>query len=240
MGEPRVAVMVDGDNISPTYAKRILGEAVKLGKVDLARVYASGLQPTDWFSMAGYRPMFAGAGKNATDILLSIDALEIALDGKFNSFVIASSDGDFSHLAHRMKERGLHVLGIGEQKAPQSFRQACSKFVVMQKPKPAAKKAAQQPCKTIEVPTPLKNDQVIFSDLDKNVHDAIRIHGDAGSKMAIAKLGARMNVSYTVLAADIPSKNWTKYLKSRPDLYSIRRKGDDDFVHVNSASLTPH
>lgn len=56
----RIAVMVDGDNVSPVHAARILAAATKLGRVDVARVYASGAQPTDWFGVAGYRAMKSG------------------------------------------------------------------------------------------------------------------------------------------------------------------------------------
>jgi uncharacterized LabA/DUF88 family protein len=108
---PRIAVLVDGDNISAKHSSQVILLAEKLGRVDVARVYAAGNQQSDWLTTPGYRLMHAGAGKNSTDLLLCIDAMELALIGGLESFVIATSDGDFSHIAQRLRERGLHVLG---------------------------------------------------------------------------------------------------------------------------------
>ncbi|MEZ5723187.1 MAG: NYN domain-containing protein [Paracoccaceae bacterium] len=79
--------------------------------------------------MPGIRFVHAGTGKNAADLLLSIDAVELALREGYEMFVIASSDGDFSHLAIRLRETGHLVVGCGVATAPARFRTACSRFV---------------------------------------------------------------------------------------------------------------
>ena len=67
-------------------------------------------------------------GKNATDSTLIIDAMDILYTGNVDGFCIVSSDGDFTRLASRLKESGMDVIGMGENKTPRSFRAACSVF----------------------------------------------------------------------------------------------------------------
>lgn len=68
-------------------------------------------------------------GKNASDITLVIDAMDLLHSGRFDGFYLVSSDSDFTRLAARIREQGVDVFGFGEQKTPESFRQACRRFV---------------------------------------------------------------------------------------------------------------
>src|SRR3546814_2590807 len=68
-------------------------------------------------------------GKNASDIALVIDAMDLMHSGRFDGFCLVSSDSDFTRLAARIREQGIAVYGFGEQKTPQSFRHACKRFV---------------------------------------------------------------------------------------------------------------
>src|SRR4029078_7840667 len=68
-------------------------------------------------------------GKNASDIALVIDAMDLLHSGRFDGFCLVSSDSDFTRLAARIREQGIDVYGFGEQKTPESFRQACRRFV---------------------------------------------------------------------------------------------------------------
>ena len=68
-------------------------------------------------------------GKNATDSSLIIDAMDLMYTRRFDGFCLISSESDFTGLAMRLREEGLTVLGFGEQKTPEAFRNACHKFV---------------------------------------------------------------------------------------------------------------
>jgi hypothetical protein len=68
-------------------------------------------------------------GKNSTDITLVIDAMDLMHSGRFDGFCLVSSDSDFTRLAARIREQGIDVYGIGQQKTPPSFRQACTRFI---------------------------------------------------------------------------------------------------------------
>lgn len=210
----RIAVLVDGDNVSPNHSTRVISEATKLGRVDVARVYAAANRPSDWLVAPGYRLMHAGAGKNAADLLLSIDAMELALVGGLETFVIATSDGDFSHLAQRLRERGMHVLGLGEEKAPMGFRLACTEFALL----PTLKKPANVAA------TPVAGNG---SELDRNIRSMIALHSQKGRGMRIADLGRLMHTTHGTQMSTYPEGNWRTYLSKRPTLYQIDPRGPE-------------
>lgn len=222
----RVAVMVDGDNIGAAYADQIRKAATPLGCRNVMRVYHAGTQPCDWLSTAGYRSFVAGAGKNAADILLCIDAIEIAMQGQIDTFVIATSDGDFSHLAHRLRERGLHVLGLGEEKAPPSFRLACSNFLTL-KSKAIAEPVTAEP--TGE-----------FSDFDQKIRCMIANHSKNGKGMRIVELAPKMSVLHGTRIGALPEKTWRSYLSKRPTLYDIDPRGPDAMVRYKTTGFIAH
>ncbi|AOF93373.1 NYN domain protein (plasmid) [Sinorhizobium sp. RAC02] len=77
-------------------------------------------------------------GKNASDITLVIDAMDLLHSGRSDGFCLVSSDSDFTRLAARIREQGADVFGFGEQKTPESFRQACRRFVYTENLLPSA------------------------------------------------------------------------------------------------------
>jgi uncharacterized LabA/DUF88 family protein len=136
-----IAILVDGDNASP--AK--LGEAVKLasqyGNTLVKRIYADWTKTgmTKWkdpakeYSFRLVEALSYIKGKNATDIALTIDAMDLLHTGTVQGFCIVSSDSDYTLLAQRIREAGLLVLGYGESKTPVPFVNSCKKFVYSDK-----------------------------------------------------------------------------------------------------------
>lgn len=88
--------------------------------------------------MPDYRLVHSGSAKNAADILIAPDAVDLRLSGKIDTFLIASSDGDFTHLATRLREYETKAVGIGQVKAPAVYRAACSAFLEMKPLAPAS------------------------------------------------------------------------------------------------------
>lgn len=214
----RVAVLVDGDNVSASYAGQILTQAEKLGRVDVARVYADAGRSSEWHTTPEYRLIHSGNGKNASDLLLAIDAMEIALTRDIETFLIATSDGDFTHLAVRLRECGHYVLGMGENKAPQIFRKTCSNFVTFAaNPKRAANGNGNT--------SPPE-----FTELDHKIRDMIAQHSKNGSGMQIAALGQKMYAVHGTRISNKPDQRWRTYLANRPELYDLDRKGPDAMV----------
>lgn len=152
--QPLLAVLIDADNIPAKHAKTILKEVARYGEPALRRVYgdwsSDRLKP--WRSevkelgLVSQQETSNTTGKNASDIGLVIDAMDILHSGRFDGFVIVSSDSDFTALANRLREDGVQVIGVGETKAPVSLRNVCNRFILIEnlldpeeKEKPAAK-----------------------------------------------------------------------------------------------------
>lgn len=134
---PRLAVLIDADNTSAKISDGLFEEVAKIGEASVRRIYGdfSGTRLKAWADVLAKHAIvpqqqFAyTAGKNASDITLVIDAMDLLHSGRFDGFCLVSSDSDFTRLASRIREQGLDVFGFGEQKTPESFRQACRRFI---------------------------------------------------------------------------------------------------------------
>ena len=135
-----LAVLIDADNIPARYADDILHEVTKYGEPALRRVYGdwSSAALGNWkkavveLGMVANQETANTTGKNASDIGLVIDAMDILYTGRFDGFVLVSSDSDFTALANRLRENGVEVIGIGESKAPVSLRNVCNRFILIE------------------------------------------------------------------------------------------------------------
>ena len=135
-----LAVLIDADNVPARHAAAILKEITSFGEPALKRVYGdwSSTALTAWkeqardLGMVMHQQSANTKGKNASDIGLVIDAMDILHGGKFNGFVLVSSDSDFTRLASRIREDGLQVIGVGEEKTPESLRKVCNRFLFIE------------------------------------------------------------------------------------------------------------
>lgn len=140
MENKRFAILIDTDNISAKYISAIMDEMTKHGIVTYRRAYGdwTSTQAKGWKtklmenSITPMQQFCNTVGKNATDSTLIIDAMDILYTGNVDGFCIVSSDGDFTRLASRLRESGMAVVGMGEEKTPRSFRTACSQFTVLE------------------------------------------------------------------------------------------------------------
>ena len=158
----RLAVLIDGDNAPRDCLKSIMEEIAIYGTPMIKRIYGDwashGL--TSWKNTllenaVTPKQQFAyTTGKNATDSAMIIDAMDILYTGKTDGFVLVSSDSDFTPLAIRLRESGMYVIGIGEEKTPKAFVQACDKFirieVIRDRYKKPAKSAASKTAEKAE------------------------------------------------------------------------------------------
>jgi uncharacterized LabA/DUF88 family protein len=148
---PRLAVLIDADNTSARIAPGLFEEIAKIGEASVRRIYGDFSTHrlkawTDVLSMHAIMPHqnFAyTSGKNASDIALVIDAMDLLHSGRFDGFCLVSSDSDFTRVAARIREHGVDVYGFGEQKTPESFRQACRRFIYTENLLPEAPKPDQ-------------------------------------------------------------------------------------------------
>jgi Fe-S-cluster formation regulator IscX/YfhJ len=140
LNDPRLAVLIDADNIPHSNVKGMLEEIAKYGTPTFKRIYGDWTRP----SISGWKSVLLEnaitpvqqygytKGKNSTDSAMIIDAMDILYSGKVDGFCLVSSDSDFTRLATRLREAGMKVIGIGERKTPSPFIIACDKFIYLE------------------------------------------------------------------------------------------------------------
>ena len=153
----RIALLIDADNVSHTKVGAMLAELAKYGTANIRRAYgdwgSAGLK--GWkaklheFAIRPIQQFSYSTGKNATDIALVIDAMELLYTQKLDAFCIASSDADFTPLVMQLKANGHDVYGFGERKTPDPFVNACTTFLYLDGlgASPAATPIADPPAK---------------------------------------------------------------------------------------------
>jgi len=142
---PRLAVLIDADNASAKIVDGLFEEIAKIGEASVRRIYGdfSSTRMKAWADTLARHAIIPQqqfaytTGKNASDITLVIDAMDLLHSGRFDGFCLVSSDSDFTRLASRIREQGVDVYGFGEQKTPESFRQACRRFIYTENLLPA-------------------------------------------------------------------------------------------------------
>ena len=132
-----IALLIDADNTTPRGIDPVLTVLAELGQVNIRRAYgnwakrslASWSKLTNRYGIAPQQQFDLTKGKNATDMAMTIDAVDLLYQGKVDGFGIMSSDSDFTPLVTRLRQDGLQVYGFGSAKAPEAFRTACSRFI---------------------------------------------------------------------------------------------------------------
>src|SRR6476620_7449887 len=134
--EANIALLIDADNASPDHLDDVLLVLGELGTINIRRAYGNWAKASlkGWGQLTGAHSIIpmqqfdVVKGKSATDMRMTIDAMDLLYRGRVDGFGIMSSDSDFLPLAQRIREDGLQVYGFGTAKTPLSFQQACSRF----------------------------------------------------------------------------------------------------------------
>lgn len=219
---PRVALLVDGENVSHTLSVRIILKAQSIGDLAIMRVYGNAAQIPGWDKAARFRLIHSGTGKNATDMLLTIEAMALAYSGGAEIFCIASSDRDYSHLVLHLREKGHQVIGMGEAKAEMAYRKAFARWEDLTPSAPVA--VAPKPAPPVAPKAKKLDDQIA------------EILQQEGGALPISRLGARMHSAHGVKISQRPEKTWRAYLLSRAMLFRCDPRGPDAKVSLIQAT----
>ncbi len=122
--------------------------------------------PAAEFGLAPHPQPANTVGKNASDIALVIDAMDLMHSARFDGFVLVSSDSDFTRLASRIREQGLDVFGMGMQKTPDAFRKACKRFIFLENLDGAPEAGAKGPTRKAEGTNLEEARNLIFKAMD--------------------------------------------------------------------------
>ena len=138
--QPRIALLIDADNAPAEKVDDILTELSTLGEISIRRIYGNWTKPhlSGWQSKLldyALRPMQQfdyAKGKNATDMAMTVDAMELLYTERPNAFGIVSSDCDFTPLVMHLRAKGVQVYGFGADQTPKAFVNACSRFLYLE------------------------------------------------------------------------------------------------------------
>lgn len=132
----QLAVLIDADNISASYAAAIFDELDQYGYATCRRIYGNWSQSNSWkrdilleYSIMPVQQFDYTTGKNSTDMAMVIDAMDLLYKDAVDGFCLVTSDCDFTRLAMRLREERKYVLGMGESKAPKALTRSCNKFI---------------------------------------------------------------------------------------------------------------
>lgn len=242
--EIKIAMLIDGENVSHKYVKTITDELTSYGVVTNKRIYGDftnkGLD--GWkavlldYSLTPVQQFNNTTGKNSADSALIIDAMDILYSGNVKGFCIVSSDSDFTRLISRLRESGMFVIAMGEEKTPKALRKASDKFISLDliatddKPEQTAedangkasdKKTAAKPRR--RSPRKRKIDTEIIEDVYKIIEECEEEWVNLG------ELGNRLSK----LNPDFDHRNYgydkfSKFVRDIPELALIAREGKDN------------
>jgi len=208
--------LVDADNAALGSLDQVLTSLAEHGDVIIRRAYGNWFKPAlkAWdpeLNRRDIRPVQQSdpvRGKNATDLALVIDAVDLHHTTKPDVYALVSSDSDYTPLAHFLRERGATVIGYGRPNTAASFRGACTLFVAV--PDAVAGK-----------PTPVSKRQLPLPEL---LAGAITTNGDKQGWARISAVANHMRQHHGQSARDHGKATWTKVLKSLPG-YEFRNEG---------------
>ncbi len=233
-----IAVLIDADNASAKNIDVVLQKIQTLGNIATKKIYGDWSQSNlnGWQEAIlrhAIEPMQQFAyvkGKNATDIALVIEAMDLLHSKQYDGFCLVSSDSDFASLAVRIRKEGLLVFGFGKQQAVSSFRQACDEFFEVEALLEAQKIANLKPMSNHE----LKKDTKLINLLQEAIRDSKPYDQDWVDYSLVAKYLKQHKLDLQKYGYEKPIQLFTVI-----DLFSIKQDKDKGTLFVRSKQPLP-
>lgn len=226
------AVLIDADNISSRFAGTIFEELEKFGLSTYRRIYGNWSRSNGWnegmlleYSIMPVQQFSYTTGKNATDMAMVIDAMDILFKNKVQGFCLVTSDSDFTRLAMRLREENMFVLGMGESKTPLALTRACNRFIHLN--------LVAEQNKALEGNENLEGGEEQNVTSITEVHQAILalVNENDGKQVDLARIGSRLNDKFS----DFDVRNYgyaklsTMVVQEVPDL-AVKKVNNQHYV----------
>lgn len=220
---PKIALLVDADNAALDSLDEVLAALAPQGDIQIRRAYGNWFKPAlrTWdaeLSRRGFRAVQQSdpvKGKNATDLALVIDAVDLHHTAAPGVFAVVSSDSDYTPLAHYLRERGAKVLGFGRPTTAASFRAACTSFT------PLAVRTEVLQSNGAGKPRAEPKPQPTLAEL---LADAITKNADKQGWARVNAVANHMRQHHGQKSKDHGKATWTKVLKGMPG-HEFRNEG---------------
>jgi len=219
--EDHIALFIDCDNISHRAIEGIIDELSKFGVVNIRQAYGNWTKDNlkNWeaklleFAIKPIQQFDYSKQKNATDILMTIDAMDLLHTKKIDAFAFATSDSDFTPVVMRVQQEGIKVFGFGEKKTPQAFMVACSQFIFTEKLMNNSKEIVKERKKT---PTDFRKDKWLLKLLSNAHNQTIDEFGWSN----LSDMGAYINNNSSFSPVNYGFKKLSSLLRAM-DIYDI-------------------
>ena len=240
-----VALLIDADNASHTAIDPVLTALADLGTVNIRRIYGnwSKVALKGWsevalrYALDPQQQFDLTRGKNATDMKMTIDAMDLLLTGRVTGFGIMSSDSDFMPLVTRIRQQGLQVYGFGRANTPEGFRQACNRFIDVET---LEKTAAEMPMPLPPAILPKEGKSSIDTSLTRLLIDAYEASKrDAQGFASLSEVGQRASNRSSFDARNYGFSRLSDLMDTVPGFVVERRNGSVLVKRVRSPLTDP-
>lgn len=217
--EPNIVLLIDADNASPDHLDEVLLVLGELGTINIRRAYGNWAKASlkGWSELTGQHSIVPMQqfdivkGKSATDMKMTIDAMDLLYRGNIDGFGIMSSDSDFLPLTQRIREDGLPVYGFGTSKTPQSFQQACTRFFDL-----TALKADE--ANALDAPAPEQGQRRIDAELLQVLGGAYKASKrDEDGYASLSELGQRANALSSLAVRNYGYSRLSELIRAVPN-----------------------
>jgi uncharacterized protein (TIGR00288 family) len=222
----KIALFIDADNAPASKFEDVLSEVAKYGVVTIRKAYGNWKKPTlkAWedllheYAIQPIQQYDLSKGKNASDIALVIDAMDVMYTKDIDVMCFVSSDCDFTPMVTRALAEGKVVLGFGERKTPSPFVNACSKFLFLDQ-EPSTSDIIQGTTKDIKVDTKLIN----------LIRQAIEATEDDNGWAGLGPVGSHISNKTSFDTRNYGYKNLSSLIKAI-DLFDLKRGPDNSYL----------
>jgi hypothetical protein len=231
-----IALLIDADNASPDRLDPVLTVLAELGTVNIRRAYGNWQKPalkgwsavTHRYAIEPQQQFDLTKGKSSTDMKMIIDAMDLLYRGHVHGFGIMSSDSDFMPLAMRIRQDGLPVYGFGTSRTPESFRQACTRFIDVSG-LAKADEAEGEAEAAVDTPPPQKRE--VDEDLIKLLGAAFRASKrDERGYASLSEVGQRAGNRSSFDARSYGYPGLAELIDAIPNFSTMRREDGRVFV----------
>ena len=232
----KIAMLIDVDNAPASKIEVILSELAKYGVVNIRKAYGNWKNPKSkgWeavlheYAIQPIQQFDYTKGKNASDMAMTIDAMELLFTKELDAFCIVSSDSDFTPLVMRILANGLKVYGFGEKKTPMPFVNACSRFLFLENLVSVVEEEAEAKAspKTVrkdrkKSPAELKKDTKLLNAL----RHAIESTEDEEGWAYLADVGNHISNNTSYDPRNFGYRSWGELIRAI-DLFEVKKCGD--------------
>ncbi len=233
----KIAMLIDVDNAPASKIDVILSELAKYGVVNIRKAYGNWKNPKSkgWeavlheYAIQPIQQFDYTKGKNASDMAMTIDAMELLFTKELDAFCIVSSDSDFTPLVMRILANGVRVYGFGEKKTPMPFVNACSRFLYLENLVSVVDEESEQTVTSSRQPkrdrkksgTELKKDTKLLNAL----RHAIESTEDEEGWAYMADVGNHISNNTSYDPRNFGYRSWGELIRAI-DLFEVQKRGD--------------